>query len=512
MPSHKVPVNKQDLRMPSATVTARTPAPAAVAPGGSPSVVPALLTTPGGAPGLKAGTGVRKTSKKVRKPVAERLQSALPKGAANQGDTIDSLRTLWIVESDIDADLRFVVEPQQAYPTQQSNAKPATMCLKSGALPGPPRQNLRHQVAFKVWTEEYTTEDFTFVVQLVNDPTFKKDEQNGINRQGTFEILDYRPRSCGGALRSRLFTGKECWAPNPRYVADSGFDIAAEAAACELLPQDMVAACPPGFTELDSPDTMPFIFFIDGTLDPKFMINGQRHTRRKTLDMPGFQKKLEQARLVSDQDSKTGVTSKVFSRDLIKQPAALRADKSDTTYVLTPTAYSHRPATKRAGNRVPGTTMRNPAHLGAIGFEQRQGHQGVLASHEWCHLIGDGDGGNCTPGNLVVGTNAVNTEQLAMETALRPFRLRFAQRGIEIQLTVTAIVRPTYAILKTMADGAKRARWIRYKISLKNAQDRTTTVHQQVMHASRGVITKGEFAWLEHHVASKLEKAQSLMV
>ncbi|MFM0395083.1 hypothetical protein [Paraburkholderia phytofirmans] len=57
----------------------------------------------------------------------------------------------------------------------------------------------------------------------------------------------------------------------------------------------------------------------------------------------------------------------------------------------------------------------------------RQDNKGVawkldyLPKQEWCHLVGHGDGGSETEGNLVSGSHYANTLQLAIEMAIRTF-------------------------------------------------------------------------------------------
>lgn len=77
-------------------------------------------------------------------------------------------------------------------------------------------------------------------------------------------------------------------------------------------------------------------------------------------------------------------------------------------------------------------------HLSNVAQQKDQINQNMAndINYEWCHLIGHGDGGEEVPENYVAGTHYSNTEQLAMETAVRKFR------GAGITLKVHAYVKP----------------------------------------------------------------------
>ncbi|HEY4242113.1 MAG TPA: DUF4157 domain-containing protein [Kofleriaceae bacterium] len=81
---------------------------------------------------------------------------------------------------------------------------------------------------------------------------------------------------------------------------------------------------------------------------------------------------------------------------------------------------------------------------------------------EWCHLVGHGDGGPEHDANLIAGTHYANTEQLALETAVRKLR-RVGGKRIRVRLKVTAYADP---------DAPNVAVVIRYKVELERVGDR----------------------------------------
>jgi hypothetical protein len=91
---------------------------------------------------------------------------------------------------------------------------------------------------------------------------------------------------------------------------------------------------------------------------------------------------------------------------------------------------------KRAPNPYAG-----PATDAGADLDRDEQAQFRTTAFEWCHLIGHGDGGREEFANFVVGTEAVNTEQLALEGALRPYRGQLASIGWAIRLDVEAALR-----------------------------------------------------------------------
>ena len=63
---------------------------------------------------------------------------------------------------------------------------------------------------------------------------------------------------------------------------------------------------------------------------------------------------------------------------------------------------------------------------------------GKRTDQEWCHLVGHGDGGTETLGNLVAGSNHCNTEQLALEVGIRFFQ-DIHDRHIRLRVTSYAL-------------------------------------------------------------------------
>lgn len=157
---------------------------------------------------------------------------------------------------------------------------------------------------------------------------------------------------------------------------------------------------------------------------------------------------------------------------------------------------------RQTGHRDPGKTMDSQAWklmLGGFGGTAKN-----LASHEWCHLIGDGDGGQCAPQNLVIGTNSVNTEQLAMETALRSWRPALARVGYAIQIKAMALAK------KNNVDGKKnQAVHIQYELSLVDPKNNAVPPIEVIKHnmdGQRGAIPKLEYEMLHAIVNQKIEK------
>ena len=97
-------------------------------------------------------------------------------------------------------------------------------------------------------------------------------------------------------------------------------------------------------------------------------------------------------------------------------------------------------------SRDPGVVAGNVSSSKFMGAEDPSvstaygGGQGRLASHEFCHLVGDGDDGACRSENLGLGTSNCNTEQLAMEATLRNYRARLRRLGMAIRISATAVM------------------------------------------------------------------------
>jgi hypothetical protein len=159
------------------------------------------------------------------------------------------------------------------------------------------------------------------------------------------------------------------------------------------------------------------------------------------------------------------------------------------------------PDNRKDAGRDPNTEM------GVSAWQPVGGHtapmKGKLASHEWCHLVGDADSGECAPENLYIGTNHVNTEQLAMETALHKHRFAYEKRGWGIEIRASAMVK----VAIHQGTSYLTAESVRYEIWLVKTGKPRIPVHEQLMDAQRGIIPTWEFKALEFYVNSRLEQA-----
>ncbi|WP_330237576.1 eCIS core domain-containing protein [Streptomyces sp. NBC_00525] len=115
---------------------------------------------------------------------------------------------------------------------------------------------------------------------------------------------------------------------------------------------------------------------------------------------------------------------------------------------------------------------------------------------EWCHLIGDADGGTNKKENLAAGTEAANTEQLILEQAQRKYRNFCAENQliIEIQGRVLQPNLPTaekYPEMENFPHHEEWAAWIRYTIWVYRSQtSRDAPVIDHIFDANRTEISK----------------------
>ncbi|MBA2674702.1 hypothetical protein [Ramlibacter sp.] len=229
-----------------------------------------------------------------------------------------------------------------------------------------------------------------------------------------------------------------------------------------------------GYVPLPAPPTQPFVYYKDPDVDDPT----HRHDDRRDLPSPSASLNL----LASQPGPQPGM----WNQSMFSQP---------------PTTA------RKGGGRDPGTAMGGPASALVPGGWSAEPKQGMQASHEWCHLVGDGDGGACAGLNLVIGTNQVNSEQLALENALRPFRPQLEKlgRGIYIDTKATGTERAQAAAAAT--EPVFEADWIKFTISVRflDASGPEQFVHTEVMDALRGTITRGEFNALRREAAAKLQ-------
>lgn len=255
----------------------------------------------------------------------------------------------------------------------------------------------------------------------------------------------------------------ERWAANPNY---RGFRAAAPDG------QQLGAGEAATFRPLPSDPSQPYVYFVNRN-DANFASDDRRF-----LSPEAFDQEFDGRRLAG--------------RGGIKQQSAA----------------SEPPVLDRAlGGRDPGTTMGIQAHE-LMGGAGRGGVAGIsLASHEWCHLIGDGDGGHDHRDNLVVGTNAANTEQLAMETALRPYRRQLEAMDARVRLTVKVLTQDTPLIAPNGTGRGDKADFISYNVEVEDRDGHRTPVHRQIIDGQRGTITKLEYQALHDIVSASMERA-----
>jgi hypothetical protein len=118
--------------------------------------------------------------------------------------------------------------------------------------------------------------------------------------------------------------------------------------------------------------------------------------------------------------------------------------------------------------------------------------KGDLAPWEWCHLIGDGDGGSNSASNLNIGTNAVNTEQLLLELVQRTQGLRdqLKANGMAVQIAASGILAPIPIDEHVPWQQLHMGNWFRYDIKILPKGKPPITVVTDVMDAQRSNITK----------------------
>src|SRR5699024_6331396 len=216
------------------------------------------------------------------------------------------------------------------------------------------------------------------------------DPQVGIDENAPFPVVKRTIKGVGRA-QGRPNRFLEHWAHNPAYWQPRGglalhrADAGTRAREHELLAEEQIhAAAPPqGLTALPADAAQPYVFYVSATQrDPNFATDARRYLSAADFDTTW-----------------AGPGSRKSQQEISHPPRQGRQE----------------------ARRLPAGTMGGTqAHEYLAGAGGRGGSPGQrLASHEWCHLIGDGDGGPDEFANLVIGTNAVNTEQLSMELALR---------------------------------------------------------------------------------------------
>ncbi|MFI7501300.1 hypothetical protein ACIBVL_22900 [Streptomyces sp. NPDC049687] len=326
-------------------------------------------------------------------------------------------------------------------------------------------------------------------MQMVNDPQgltssllIDPDQPFGIVRR----TLKMRQ---GGASAGRTYRFAERWAPNPAYwnLHDrrAAAQAQAEAADRGLSDQDRLSQDDvDDFSPLPTDPDQPFVFYVSpSSVDPHFQrSDGTQKNDRRYLSAERFDRTVDVGSAV------TGYEQQAYQ--------GLSAPHQ---------------VDRRTARRGPARAMGNQQANALMGNEGSGGSPGEhLASHEWCHLVGDGEGGPDIEANLVIGTNAVNTEQLAMETALRPFVGQLRTLGYSIPLRVRALVTPVAHPTRPVRPW-NAAQYISYRISLVPRDEldaaKPWEIHRQIMDGQRGTITELEFTYLHHTVRAKLRQA-----
>ena len=337
---------------------------------------------------------------------------------------------------------------------------------------------------------EFHSEDFSYTVEMVN--------ARGVpgvlawmDPERPFRIIGRHPLTSQNRSGGRTFRHGGWWGFNPDYwenpaIADrqARYDDALPRVVprAELLRLDVsqfIDFAPPGtpVRALPHAPTDEFVFYAADVPDDRFL---------------GFDREV--------------VSPQAFDALIAANPLRTR---------LT-VRFSDPPRTSRAdsGRSTAAAMGGTQAHqwMSAFTGEDMSGEVGKLAKYEWCHLIGDGDNGPSDFANLVIGTNAVNTEQLAMEMALRQHVRSLRSVGYGVRLTVTAFMDPALPVSVNGIVETRpiKARYISYRIDLTSRTDgraRVFPVHRQIMDADRGVITSAEFEYIFRQVQNAMDQA-----
>jgi len=405
--------------------------------------------------------------------------------ARQQREQMEYLPALYVPAETFGRDGSLPPQPVDAYTTPAPGFV-EILRMEDSLLPGVTHRSPGPRAA---WPMKYQSGDFIYRVEMVNDPQGLTSELL-IDAGRPFRILrrTLKMRQ-GGASAGRTYRFAERWAPNPEYwnLRDprDAAEAAAQAADRGLPDQDRLSRYDlADFSPLPTAPDQPFVFYVSpNSVDPHFQRrDGTQKNDRRYLSAASFD-----STAAADPEV-TGFGQQAF-RGL---SAPHQVDR-------------------RTGRRDPARAMGNRQANELMGDQGRGGSTGErLASHEWCHLVGDGDGGPDAPANLVIGTNAVNTEQLAMETALRPFVGRLRTMGYSIQLRVRALVTPVVDPAQPDRP-CNAAEYISYRISLvpRGELDAAAPweIHRQIMDGRRGTITELEFTHLHHTVRAKLRRA-----
>ncbi|MFI9275603.1 DUF4157 domain-containing protein [Kitasatospora sp. NPDC052896] len=394
---------------------------------------------------------------------------------AQQQDQLDYLVAFYVPAETFSQDGDAPPAPQHAYLSPQAGDDVEVLRVQS-AFQLPRAAGRRGEVLQTSWPARYQSSFFAYEIELINDPTGQT-SQTLIDPGFGFRVTNRVARGSGGRSGGRTYAFGDRWGLNPGAQGWNGVPPAQQLATAEqdfgLDPDGYMTAQDAqqgGFTPLPLDPDQPFVFFVHpGRHDPKFLDNNRRFMNAAGFDNLG---------------------------QLTREATGL----------------SQRPQVdRRDGQRGTATAMANTQAHQWMG-QGNGGAVGQLAKYEWCHLIGDGDGGPSIPANLVIGTNAVNTEQLAMEIGLREEIPLVQGRNHDIRLRVTAAVErapeePANPPARLGLPDQLQADWISYEISLVprgQVNGPQTPVHRQIMDAKRGTITESEFVALRATVKQRI--------
>ncbi|GAA1956885.1 hypothetical protein GCM10009738_33650 [Kitasatospora viridis] len=324
------------------------------------------------------------------------------------------------------------------------------------------------------WCLNYQSSFFVYTIELINDPQNAANPTR-INLDAPFRITRRSPRGSAGRSGGRTYAFGDRWGVHP--ASGVGKDAAVETYGLDpegfVGPNDVAAQ---NLTQLpaDASQPHPIIFYVPaGRRDSRFLHDGRRFATAAQFDA-----------------QVAGGTEMRGYRGLSERPQVDRRDGQRNTASAMGNTQAHE--------------WMGPGNGGSVG---------QLAKYEWCHLVGDGDGGPSSPENLVIGTNAVNTEQLALETALRELIPTVKGRGLDIRLEVQALMQqaPDESVRQranVALPNLLQADWISYDISLVKAGDiggQRVNVHRHIMDAKRGTMTESEFVVLRSGLKSRFK-------
>ncbi|MGX9924044.1 eCIS core domain-containing protein [Streptomyces sp. NPDC002248] len=438
------------------------------------------------APGTAHAAGPGVTAQRMMRPSRRRAERDDPGRALAEAQIgqLAALPVMYVPAENFGRDGGPPPLPTRAY-TAPEPGDAELLQVPGGVLPSVSHRDPGPRVS---WPMKYQSKYFVYDIELVNRPDRPHETPTLIDPSRSFNVvrrkLKMRPSTHSAG---RTYRFQERWSFNPVYWG-STVGPQAERAALDagLKPEKRLAQRElRNFRALPAPPDQPFVFHVaNDRVDPHFMnADGTQKDGRRGVSAASF----DYTAATAHPDEYRRKTA----RDLSEPPQVGRGD----------------------AGRNPHRTMGNVQAHELMGVEGNGGSTGQhLASHEWCHLIGDGDGGADIPQNLVIGTNAVNTEQLAMETALRPFVPQLTAMGHSIQLDVEALVRPTPLDSPAVPGrGWNQAEYISYRISLvpvgQAGSSQRREIHRQIMDARRGTITEMEFTYLRRTVKAKLQGA-----